>query len=201
MRQFLVIATLKGHALRPALRQRGKKIFVTRIAAAQHHQTRVAFLQQLRQCIEQQFKAFLQRQATDHTDQRSLRQRFQPDALLQQLFELGLDAQLISVVMPRQVAVVSRVPVLVIDAIEQAGQMPCALTQYAIEAPAVFGRLDLLRVSGAHGADVVGVQDALAQRIDAAGVAFTGIQLTGCRAQTRVGRKVRTEAALIAQVV
>ena len=70
--------------------------------------------------------------------------------------------------MLRQIAVVARIPIVVVDAIEDADHRGAARAQDRIQPHAVFRRLDLARVGWAHGRDQVGVRDASAEQIDLA---------------------------------
>ena len=99
-----------------------------------------------------------------------------------------------------QQCVVGRVPDLVVDRVEDAGQHVVALAKQAVEAKALLGGLDLTSVGRAHGGEAVGVVQATFHERQLA-VVFEPVHLERWTWQTEIGKTPRRENALVSQVV
>jgi hypothetical protein len=76
----------------------------------------------------------------------------------------------------RQIFVGARIPFLVIHAIQDAAYGVAARRERLLHAHAVLRRGDFARIRGAYGCDRVGVQDAVFERVDAAGLEVVLVQ-------------------------
>ena len=160
-----------------ALGQSAEEILVLRIAAADYRQAHVVVLQQLRQGVEQQIESLLRGEAADDAEQRHASRRgLQVLAQQEIALELGLVREFLRPEVDRQVRVVPRIPFLVIDAIEDAVHRMAARRQRLLHAHAVARRGDLARVGGADRGHAIGVQDAVLERVDAAGLEVVLVQ-------------------------
>ena len=76
----------------------------------------------------------------------------------------------------RQVLVARRIPLLVVDAVEDAVHRAAARGQRLLHPHAVARRGDLARVRRAHRGHRVGMQDAVLERVDAPGLEVVLVQ-------------------------
>ncbi len=68
-----------------------------------------------------------------------------------------------------QKTIVPRIPLLVVDAVQDAGQCIATRPQRVLHSHAVLIRADLLGMSRTHGRDRIRVHDAVLERVDRAG--------------------------------
>ena len=100
-----------------------------------------------------------------------------------------------------QVAVVAWIPLLVVDAVQNAGHGAAALAQAVLQPHAVLIRADLARMRRADRGDGVGIQDAVAQGVDPPGGEVRLVQEAAPARQPEIGNPGRREDALIADVM
>ena len=118
MSQRFIVSGTKRHAARKKPCQSFEKRHIAWIAAAQHYKGKVTLLQQNRQCIDQQIDALLFRKPSHHADQRSRHGVIEMACRDQQFLIREFATQILRSKMRRQVRIVPRVPISVVDAVQ-----------------------------------------------------------------------------------
>src|SRR5436189_5073959 len=72
------------------------------------------------------------------------------------------------IVMARNVRIGRRIPILIVDAVDDAGELARATEQHALQPAAVIERLNLAGIGRAHGRQSIGMYDAGLHKIDTA---------------------------------
>ncbi|MCX7057647.1 MAG: hypothetical protein NTZ79_10780 [Proteobacteria bacterium] len=147
-------------------REPGEEVLVASFPCAEHHQRTVAAAQELRQYRDDQVDALLADQPADHADQRYAVGNRDADACAERASYGGFSRQIVGAEAYRQVAVRAGVPLLVVDAVEDADDALAARAQEAVQARAVLRRADLARIAGAYRCYEVRIKDAMQQRVD-----------------------------------
>ena len=199
--EFLVLALAKRDAARMGRSQSRKELLALAVAAAQHREGEVSPRYRFRQCLEQQVDPLLPGQAGDDADQRPAGTRVEAEALAQRLAHLRLARQVARRVMPGQVAVGRRIPLPRVDAVEDADDGVPARAQHPVETHALLGRADFPGVGRAHGADDVGIPQALPEKIDPARGELVGIEVAGGVPEPELAGRGRGQHPLVAQIV
>ena len=131
-----------------------------RVRTAAEHGDLCRQVERARGDVEQQVEALLLGEAAHHRQQRPVGAHLEAHFRLQRGLVRGLVFQPARAVMLDQVAVVRRVPVAGVDAVEDAGEVRRAMSQQAGHAHAFGIGLDLAGVGRAHRADRGGMLQA-----------------------------------------
>ncbi len=183
------------------LLQPGKETLVRRVPGAEHDAAQIPPAQHLGKRLEQQVDALLRCESGDHAGQRHRRGRLEAQPREKAALDLGLHLQAVGIEVLGQVAVVPRVPFVVVHAVQDACQDTGTRPQRRLHAHSVLIRADLPRMRGAHGRNGVGVHDAVLQRVDDVRPQIVLVQQVAAGAQVQIGGRGGAERSLVADVV
>ena len=145
-------------------------VLVVAVAGTQHGHLNAAGEDAVER-VHDQVHALLARQARDHHHKRAVVANLEPQLFLQLGLAHGLAGTVVNRVVGGNALVGCRVKGRHVNAVEDALQRVGPLAQYAVQALAKLGRLDLARVGGAHRGDGIGIVQRAQHVVDAAGVA------------------------------
>ncbi len=91
-------------------------------------------------------------------------------------------------------------PLGIIGAVEYANHTVRAALDHAVESPAVFRRLNFLRVTAAHGGQIIREKQAALQKVDLP-VEFERIQVEQARRESTLAQRGFREQTLVAEIV
>ena len=146
----MIVANPDGDFGGMALGQFAKGLFKTWFAAAQEHELQIR-AEHLLHGAQENVHPFLVHQSSDSAEERNARFLGQPDLGLEFCLHHGFGRQILRGVGVAQVRVARRLPLRVIDAIENAAQVTLAFPENSIQPAAELGRGDLSRITGADG--------------------------------------------------
>ena len=184
-----------GHAPRVGCGRGPHPLDEARVAAAEGDDPRSAG-HQPRRSAGDEVEALLRIEPADHAEDRRRIGRIEPDPLAQVAPAGGLPGAVPRVVGRGERPIVRRIPEALVQAVEDAGEVRPACQQVAVEAHPVLGTEHLARVRRAHGVDHLYPPDALAQEVDAPGVADWRVV-----AQPQLGNPMARRPAVIREVV
>ena len=159
MREGFIVADLDGDLVREAPGEVPIAAFVFGRAAAEDDELEVG-VQHLGQCAELDIHAFLFGQPGNGAEERRGFTDRQADLLLQRAFIGRFAGEPADAVGLEQMRVFGGVPLVVINAVQDAGQPVPALAQQAVQAAAEFLGTDFAGIARADGGDGVGIGDA-----------------------------------------
>ena len=134
------------------------EIDISFVAAAQEHDLNI-HAHNVRQHALDQIKALLRREPRNHADHRGIGSFCKPEFTLQRTFADRLALRLRSIKRCGKVWVGSRIVGLGIDTVQNAGNRISAHPEQAVEPFAVIVRLDLLRIGGTDGRNMIRKHD------------------------------------------
>lgn len=136
---------------------------------------------------QDQFQSLLMGHARDHAEQRRIGIDLQAKFLLQILLATLLAGRRAAAELALQVLgnQALGLPVVGVDAVENAGELMPTLRQQALHAHAEWRRLDFLGVGGRYRGDVIGVEQAGFEERQIAVVLDTFNAEAGCRVRFR----------------
>ncbi len=156
--------------------------------------------QQPRQNAQDQIRPLLLHQASDVAEDQGLLVARQAKLPLQRQLVFRFEAEGHAVVGLGDLAILRRVPCLVVDAIEDAGEAPAQAGQEALQPTAVFLGHDFPGIGGAHRVDPVGEDDATLDEGQLL-VEFQAVQSPEDLGQTQPVEGGSIKQSLIGQVV
>lgn len=192
LRQRRVEAQLDVDAGGAAAHMLGEGPLHSRLAAAEQHQIRVGLGYQPGYHGVEQVDAFLLDQPRDDAEQRPAGVDREAALALQRQLADRLAADVVGAVVGGDMWVARGIEGVVVDPVDDAGQLVLARAQQFVELLAILWRQDLLRVGRADGADDIGVANAAGHEVD--------IIIAIAAEAGQVERK-RVEEALVGQVM
>ncbi len=176
MRQRIVITLPEHDAPRKVRLQLREELLVLRLATAEDHQRELPPLQHLGQRAKHQLETLLLSEPAHNSPERHLRSDVEPHAPDELPLELGLDLQMIRIVVHGQMPVPPRIPLVVINTIENAAQCTTTCPETVLQPHAVLVGANLAGMRRTHGRDRVRVHDPVTERIDPIGTQIILVQ-------------------------
>ena len=153
------------HPVRVSRRGGAKKLFILRRAAAEQNDLNIALHQHVENALHQ-IESLLRCEARDHADNRRITLIWKAEHASELFLAGALSREAVFAVVMGEIRIHPGIPLVVIDAVQNAHEIRGALTHDTLEAEALLGAHDFLGVGRAHRGDLVGEEERALKKID-----------------------------------
>ncbi|OQC35578.1 MAG: hypothetical protein BWX64_02394 [Acidobacteria bacterium ADurb.Bin051] len=190
VRERLVVAPVEPDPAGEGRLEGVEERLVARLARAEDDEAEVVAPELRGQALEAEIDPLLLHETAHHADHGNLVSGLHPHPLEQRPLHPRLAGEIGGAVMVGEVRIVPRIPVAVVDAVDDPDQARGPLAEEAVEPEAALGGEDLAGVGLAHGGEQIGVPDPVLQEAQLVGGEILGRQQPAVRLESELADRV-----------